>query len=365
MIPVQYYATIYYLVITIVIVGASLPLLHLRKIANFPNNYQQLGSVFVLLITIGFIGLRDPHAPSKFLGDTIAYTRIYELIQSNLHSGMGKDAGFYAYMKLCSTFINVQYFYLLSAFLYVYLPFITFKKWFGDKAFFALMVFVASMSFWSFGVNGLRNGLASSFFIFALGFKDKKWIMYGFMLLSVTFHKSMMLPVAAFIIAQYYQHTNKLIIFWLLTIPVSLMFGQQIEGLLGSFLSSDTIFSDDRAGTFFSGETSNLYTEQKFRLDFVLYSAAPIILSWWILFKKKYQDKFYTLLVNTYLISNGAWILLIYVPFTNRLAYLSWFLMPIILIYPFIYKSFLINNNKWIFRITIGSLLFTLLMLIK
>jgi hypothetical protein len=163
MIPVEHYRSVYFMLITIIIVIASLPLSYKKKISSIPAISIKVGSILILLITIGFIGLRDPHAPFRFFGDTIAYTRIYESIQYNNNIELGKDRGFYAYMILCSTFMNVQYFYLLSAFLYVYLPFITFKKWFGDKAFFALMVFVASMSFWSFGVNGLRNGLASSF----------------------------------------------------------------------------------------------------------------------------------------------------------------------------------------------------------
>jgi hypothetical protein len=40
--------------------------------------------------------------------------------------------------------------------------------------------------------------------------------------------------------------------------------------------------------------------------------------------------------VNTYLLANSLWILLIEANFSNRFAYLSWFMMPWVLLYPFV-----------------------------
>jgi hypothetical protein len=48
------------------------------------------------------------------------------------------------------------------------------------------------------------------------------------------------------------------------------------------------------------------------------------------------RDPFYARLVNTYLLSNALWALLIHANFSNRFAYLSWFMMPWILLYPFV-----------------------------
>jgi hypothetical protein len=48
------------------------------------------------------------------------------------------------------------------------------------------------------------------------------------------------------------------------------------------------------------------------------------------------SDPFYARLVNTYLLANTLWILVIYAEYSNRFAYLSWFMMPWVLLYPFV-----------------------------
>ena len=47
-------------------------------------------------------------------------------------------------------------------------------------------------------------------------------------------------------------------------------------------------------------------------------------------------DPFYARLVNTYLLANALWVLVIQTSFSNRFAYLSWFMMPWVLLYPFV-----------------------------
>jgi len=47
-------------------------------------------------------------------------------------------------------------------------------------------------------------------------------------------------------------------------------------------------------------------------------------------------DPFYARLVNTYLFANAVWILVINATCSNRFAYLSWFMMPWVLLYPFV-----------------------------
>jgi hypothetical protein len=48
------------------------------------------------------------------------------------------------------------------------------------------------------------------------------------------------------------------------------------------------------------------------------------------------SDPFYARLVNTYLFANAVWVLVIDADFSNRFAYLSWFMMPWVLLYPFV-----------------------------
>jgi hypothetical protein len=345
MIPVEYYIPTYFACLSIVVLFSTIPLLKYNQLNKFPKANLYLGSIFMLVVVIGFIGLRDPWGHWLYFGDTSAYTRTYELMQQGTILEFNKDFGFYVFMKLCSQIMGVQGFFITAALIYVGLPYLTFRKWFGQYAFFALAAFVSAMSFLAFGINGVRNGLASSIFIFALGHRDKKWLMYGVMILSITFHKSMMLPMSSYIIVSYYKNTKVLILFWILVIPISLIVGQGIENLVSTLLSADTFLDDSRAESYFTGDDQNIGYKQRFRWDFVIYSGLPILLGWWLLFKKRFQNTLYIHLLNTYIIANGIWILLIYIPYTDRLAYLSWFIMPILLVYPFIYM----NNQKKLF----------------
>ena len=54
----------------------------------------------------------------------------------------------------------------------------------------------------------------------------------------------------------------------------------------------------------------------------------------WVRFLR--ADPFYASLVNAYLLTNALWVLVIHASFSNRFAYLSWFMMPWVLLYPFV-----------------------------
>ena len=65
---------------------------------------------------------------------------------------------------------------------------------------------------------------------------------------------------------------------------------------------------------------SNLgdYWERRdYRWDFLLYSAVPIYVGYFFCIKKRFNDTFYTLLLNIYIICNSFWVLVIRAPYTN------------------------------------------------
>lgn len=365
MISVEYYTVAYYFTLSLLLVWFFLPRLLLKPIKFEQQESLNIFTFLILGITILFIGLRNPLGSFEYFGDTQAYTRTFEQIKYGITTEFTKDIGFYLYMKLISSFASVQIFYLISAFLYVYLPYLTFKKWFQDKAIYVLIAFVVSMSFWAFGINGVRSGLASSIFLFSLKYFDKKWIMFALMILSVTFHKAMLLPLFAYLVSVFILKTEKrALIFWIVSIPLSLVFTSLLENFTEYIFSSDSIIQDDRASTYFSEEGQKYQVSGQFRIDFIIYSAIAIFIGYWAILKKKYQNSLYKLLFRTYLIANGIWILLIYAPYTNRIAYLSWFLMPIILTAPFIsdIRHTIHKNKTKLIYIIFGSLAFTLIM---
>jgi len=65
------------------------------------------------------------------------------------------------------------------------------------------------------------------------------------------------------------------------------------------------------------------------------------------IFKRKLYDKTYLLILGTYMYANSFWVLAIRAMFSNRIAYLSWFIYPIVLAYPLLnFEVFKKNHSK-------------------
>lgn len=363
MIPIEHYSTIYHLTIALLTIGMFLPILDTNGLTVKSAGQYNWFSGIILIIVVAFIGLRNPNADFRYLGDTIAYTRMYNNMELPVIS-TSKDYGFEFFMYLGAKVMNVQVFYLLCAALYVLLPYLAFRKWFGNRAWIALLAYVTAMSFWSFGINGLRNGLAASFFVYGLSFLRQPIKLIALFALAISFHKSMFLPVGSFMATRYIKNTNVLFLIWFLSIPFAYFFGNGLEYNVNYFFDSIG-FKDNRIASFFLDEIDGQSIERRFRLDFILYSSVPIILGLIFVNKFRYKDDFFIRLLNTYILTNTVWLYLIYAAYTNRIAYLSWFLMPIILVYPLLRKRFLIGQIDWLFFIVIGSLSFTLIMHFK
>jgi len=89
-----------------------------------------------------------------------------------------------------------------------------------------------------------------------------------------------------------------------------------------------------------------------------LYSGLVIFLGYYFIYKLNFKDKFYLKIFNLYLIANTIWLYFIYFPFTNRIAYLSWFLIPVLAIYPIIYSTKLKNQSYFMAISVLSSLFF-------
>lgn len=356
MIEDQHYMTAFFTSITLLSAIGMLPLYRYRNIKKFPEENLLIGTVLLLVTVTLFIGLRNPNGSWLYFGDTYRYTIKYLKIQADPNWVTNKDYGFYYYMKLMAKIFNVQTFYLVTAFLYVFTVYFSFNKWFKKYAFFAIIMFVTSMSFWPFGINGMRNGLATSFFIFALAFKEKKVIMYGIIAISISFHTSMVLPTLALLGTEFYNNTKLLLKVWLGSIFVSFLFGRNLMNGLNSLLTSSIGQLDGRGD--FSGVDASSFATSSYRIDFIIYSATVIGLGYYFIYKLKFKDIFFDRIFNVYIISNTVWMYFIYFPYTNRIAYLSWFLIPILVVYPIIYAKNLKNQSFFMAGSVAVSLVF-------
>lgn len=363
MISVEIYSTVYYCILSIVIILGILPLFFKPNLESFPSINLKATNFLLLIITILFIGLRDPFGSWRYLGDTSNYTNIFFNYMDDPIRNFKSDYGFYLLMFFSKEYLNIYIFYMLCAILYVVPIYLVCKKYFNEYALFAFIMFVSSMSFWSFGINGVRNGLATSFFLLGIYFYDKKWLLYALIILSLSFHKSLLLSLIAFVVAIRATNTILLIRIWLVLVVLSYFFGNQIETLVSDLLLNSGFVEDKRVDTYFSDEIDGMFMERRYRLDFIIYSGIAILLAYYYKYKKGFQDAFYDRIVNTYIIANTIWVFLIYAAYTNRIAYLSWFIMPLVLVYPLLKQKDLVRNQNLFLGLTVlVSLVFSLIL---
>ena len=85
----------------------------------------------------------------------------------------------------------------------------------------------------------------------------------------------------------------------------------------------------------------NLFSHVGFRWDFLLYSGFGTAMVWYVTRYRRFTDRAYIIIANTYLLCNAFWIMVIRSSFSNRFAYLSWFIYPLVMAYP------LLRMNLW------------------
>ena len=294
------------------------------------NRIQPLIFAYAILFIL-VVGFRPV---SNAFGDTTVYARGYQEYSSvSERIIFDKDSLFYSLMWLCSQYVSVNWFFFLIDILYIVPIVFACYRLLKNNTDIGLVFCFAAFSFFSYGVNGIRNGVACSFVFLALTFirgsSFDKIICTLLSIIAIFIHASAALPVVCMLAAFFVKKPGIMFYFWALSIAVSLVAGNSVANLFAS------LGFDDRISDYIHPDIEDdLYTVTGFRWDFLLYSAAPILLGWYIVFKRKVYDSTYLLLLGTYIFANAFWVMVIRAEFSNRFAYLSWFLYPIVIAYP-------------------------------
>lgn len=292
---------------------------------------------FLLMFIVLYMGNRP--VSGRAFTDMATYAQKYRAIQQGGDVIIVKDFVFNYFMVACSKVMTERWFFFLCGLIYTIPCYVFARKFCGAYWYWVFFIFVGSFQFWPYGTNGIRNGLGTSIFILALCFYDRKIVMYALMALAFGMHSSVIIPIAAFVTSGVYKNPKVYLYIWLAAIPLSLAGGSFWEGFFGGLGLGD----DTRAEDYLTkGNVNNdQFAATGFRWDFLLYSSLAVFAGWYYIFKKKVTDKFYIHLWGTYMIANAFWILVIRANFSNRFAYLSWFLMAPIIAYPLLrYKLF-------------------------
>lgn len=302
--------------------------------------------LFISIILALWIGMRPV---TSVFGDTIHYAIIYWRPDTDEFPALtlGSEWGWKIFTYLCRhNGLHVSTYFTIIAVLYTLTGLWAVKRFVPTSPFLGMLFLVGSAFFFSYGTNGLRNGLACNltllFMAYALEERYAKAALMAIIALSI--HRSVMLPIASTVIALAVVKTPITAIYiWIGSIICSLFF----SGFFSSLIS--VIGIDNRIDMYVTNTghfgTSGAEFGGVFRWDFLLYSALPIIYFLYIN-SKGVRDGWFNTLIITYLLSNSLWILLIRAAFSNRFAYLSWFLMPVIFVYPLCNMRAWANQNQ-------------------
>ncbi len=352
-VPIEEYSNFFYQFILVICLVTLFHTLVLRGNEVKVINFNRVFALFTLLAVLLYIGLRPING---IFVDMTTYAYSFNQFKNGAAIDPNGDLGFQYFMKFASQIMPVEAFFFLCAFIYIIPLYIACKNWFPYYYFFPFLILIGSFSFWTYGVNGMRNGMATSLFVLALSYvyKNKKLAIF-FFILSVSFHKSMLLLLFSYIITYFITDTKKYYLFWFLSIILSLTMGSFWENLFASLG-----FGDDRLSSYLTATADeSKFSSTGFRFDFLIYGAAPLAFAYYYIFKKGFKSIEYNRILHTYIIANAFWIMVIRANFSNRFAYLSWFLMGIVIAYPLFKKEMMPNQFKKIGIITLCYYAFT------
>lgn len=312
-------------------------------------------AIILEIAIILFIGLRPPY--SLFFGDTYNYSKYYGDVfgEPFLSNWEIQDPLFENTLLLFASLrIPISLFFLAIAVGYFGLSLSAIRKLFPTQTGLAFLVWLGAFSTFSYGVNGLRAGLAASFFLFAISRRDKLYILIPAMAASYFIHHSMLVLIVAYVVVLLFKQIRWFFALWLISFILAALNITYFQTLFAGF-------TDEHGARYLLANSIDSFVTG-FRIDFILYSAVPIILGYFQFFGKKATSDTYLFLLRLYLLTNSVWLLCVHASFTNRIAYLSWFMYPIVLLYPFVNENWGNNHTRYIKYVAYGHLGFTLFM---
>ena len=341
-----YYSTVYFFFFLLLCWLTTLYYLgsNTQKILHSKGSASQPVAVLVTILVSFYIGLRQPWA--RDFGDSWGYwghfNHATEYMPINLRTEwLWHNLGYFCKSTLG---MNSHEFFVLVALMYFGGMLICTAILMRNNLWIVMLMFFTAFQTYTYSVNGIRNGLACSFVLVGIAIfaYDKTKVILGtiFMLLALCIHRSTMLPSVMALGSLYFIKDTKLALrLWYASIALSIVAGPAFEAFFAS-LGFDDRFSAYQMGQYSEGRASG-FSRMGFRWDFLLYSSFPVIMIWYVTQYRKFTSREFSLLANTYLLCNAFWILVIRASYSNRFAYLSWFIYPAVMAYP------LMRMNLW------------------
>lgn len=349
--PASLYHPIYFILVEIMCLGAALRYfaspdfrLQIRNQQNLVS-YNNLLSYIICIVFVLWLGSRP--ISGTYFGDTVNYAMEYvgmDIASKEISIDWHNEWCWGALMVLCKSLeLSVSVFFTIVEAGYFFFAFAAIRKFIPTNPLIGLLFLLSSLMFYNFGINGLRNGLACSiaFLAFAYFLENKTLPAVILALIAFGTHRSIALPIMAVFLGRYVIKDYRYAVYiWVACIFISLLAGNFFVNIIGS------VGFNDKMSSYITSEYNDQFSSSGFRWDFLIYSTPPIILAWYILVKLRIKDDWYRILSIAYCVANAFWILVIRISFSNRFAYLSWFLYPILIAYPIINLPIWTDQDK-------------------
>lgn len=355
LIPDYLYSTVY---LGLVFLLMCLRMSNRNPLIGNEDPESSLKSTWILgLFFIIFFGTRP--TSGIYMADTGNYVGGYESIRLGYKfieynwDKLGEILWMIILNEMATLGFPVWVWLTVVAFLYVGVNIIGTRILFPRHTYVVFLFYVTFFLFYSGGTNGIRNADAYSLVFLAIAlystrYKIKYLWMTVFCVMGYYIHTSVIVLITAFILSIYIiKNTRTALVIWFIAIIMSLVAGNFLAGFASGWLD------DDRAANYLQyGMTLMERTEGviRFRWDFLLFSALPIYIGWYVTVKMQIKDRYYQILLNTYILANAVWIVFMYAAFTNRFAMLSWCIYPYVVCYPFIkFKMWPMKQQNYYF----------------
>lgn len=334
MIPAELYQPIYlYLILVLTIISC-----YRTNTITFRDISEENKNIIpALLLCLGlaiFIGGRP--ISGRYFGDTSNYAWMFQVLKNGDTYVIPEENGEWIWLQFMywsAQTMDVSQFFTIVDLCYFGFTLWACRRFASNEVWIMVLFNLAALSFFSYGTNGIRNGMACSLTMVALSFmtSQKRDLVIAFILafIAINIHRSTSLPILmAFISCFFIKSFKSAYTFWIASIFISLVAGGTITSIFAG------LGFDNRASYLQTEMDEETFQHTGFRFDFLLYSMMPIVLGYYIIIRRGIRNKTYEFLLNTYTLSNAFWVMVIRANYSNRFAYLSWFLYPIVLAYP-------------------------------
>ncbi|WP_343659578.1 EpsG family protein [Ralstonia sp.] len=311
-----------------------------RPTNALPTSQPHQGWILHALYIVAGMLLAALFAAADFGADSdkTAYALYFDAIAHNLGVPTGFERiepGFYGFTWLVSHITESAYTYFWLIFSFQFFGITSFwgkrSPLFRDGIYSALL-WLAFPMFYSLSLNVLRQGMALVFVIYALdaeltGRRYRPFVLIG---LGALFHASTLIFAPALLILRLNWRLRTFLLIWLLcVVAAAAMLPQQLVALLANAIPPGISEQYPYYFSYLTGELAETY-DTGLKLRFLAFSAIPI-LAWVMVRQFRFAvDRDCLQVLKLYLLLNALFFFIGHIPFSDRIALLSWQLMPVI-----------------------------------